>query len=70
MSKIMWEKISATEFYGHKFYERAERLKVPNGWIVKTTFCGQAGWGVNSPVSTCVHHIFIKDKEHTWKLEK
>jgi len=51
-----WENISGDG------YSTTKRLKVPDGWIVKSQYRGYADSGVS------VHQIFIKDPEHEWKL--
>lgn len=38
-----------------------DRLKVPGGWIVRSRIIYEG---------CSVHHIFIEDQKHTWKLEK
>jgi len=51
------------EYIGGGANSNTERLKVPNGWLVRTTFCqGYDGGGV--------HMLVLEDKDHEWKLIK
>jgi len=49
----MWEEIEYKEFC------TSDRLKVPDGWIVRSYYNRES-----------VHQIFVEDKRHTWKLNK
>ncbi len=52
----MWETID-------KF---SERLKVPGGWIVRTSYLHVVK---NAGVAVACHQIFIADPSHEWSLE-
>lgn len=47
---LKWESIDA----------QTERLRVPGGWIVRTSVFTYFG--------VAVHQIFIADNEHIWEL--
>lgn len=67
----MWEIIKEPARGEHGNPERkfgleereSHRLKVPGGWLVRTTVSrdGQGG--------AAVHQIFLVDMRHEWKLE-
>ena len=53
----MWERID----------EYSERLKVPNGWLIRyhvSERCLSSG-----SVGVSVAMIFIKDEKHKWKIK-
>ncbi len=64
----MWEDI---EFNS---YCRSQRLRVPNGWVVRSLFGlrkendNTCYMSERSGVS--VHQIFVEDARNTWKLKK
>jgi len=42
----------------------SHRLKVPGGWVLRTTVTAiSSGGGVS------VHHVFVKDPHHEWQIE-
>lgn len=54
-----------------KIDELTDRLKVREGWVVRTrSTASRTSPGGIINVSTSVHTIFIKDKFHEWKLEE
>lgn len=57
----MWEKINT--IFRETGYIASERLKVPNGWLIRSS-CDY-GTGSGHIVQT-----FIEDKNHEWVLTK
>lgn len=53
--KLIWEDID----------DNSDRLKVPNGWIVRSYIHGKR----SSNISVSIHQIFIEDKFHEWKID-
>jgi hypothetical protein len=55
----MWQKVP-----GEPRCFLTERLSVPGGWIVRSSFVDPR----DSFADSCVHQIFIEDKEHDWVI--
>lgn len=53
-----WESIDDT----------SDRLKVPNGWIVRSWI--KIFERMNNLAGASIHQVFIEDPSHSWKLEK
>lgn len=53
----MWEKIDSN----------TSRLKVPNGWIVRTIIDISSG-SPNFIHSVSIHQVFVEDEFHEWKI--
>jgi len=56
----MWETIDA----------HTDRLKVPGGWIVRSSLIKMEFHDHFVSVATSVHQIFIPDFDHMWILER
>jgi hypothetical protein len=60
----MWEEISKEELPpGNTARIHSDRLKVPGGWIVRSSI---GGYNVGAGIS----QTFIADPMHEWKLEE
>jgi len=60
----MWELIEENiKDQGTYTYIVSHRLKVPNGWIVRTVTSRYHG-GAHS------EHTFVADSSHSWQLQK
>ena len=52
--KTTWERID----------NHTDRLKVPGGWVVRSSLSGPM------PQGAAVHQLFVNDHEHRWCLDK
>jgi len=57
----MWEEIpdSASK------YVSSSRLEVHGGWVIRSL-----AESYNQTGGVAVHHVFLKDPDHIWSLEK
>lgn len=58
----MWEKIE-NDSSDSTERSNSARLKVPGGWIVRTTYHGYN-------TGAAIAQTFVADCNHTWKLDK
>ena len=65
----MWEVIEIQENFqpsGPMIFKKvSDRLRVPEGWIVRTSIFSSSWEGGAS-----VHQVFVSDVSHAWELHK
>ena len=68
MMEEVWEEVASSS--GEHYEEITSRLRVPTGWLVRTTYQCVREFGGGAIATRPESMVFVQDDNHGWNIEE